>query len=200
RLVRAEDADGRERVDRDVDLSEERRGAGGERLGHEGAVRGEVWRDPARPRRPGDLEQIRAGERLAAADRHVEDARAGERVEARVVERHDGAESLVPPARGARGAHVAPFARFPKRWARTAAVNDSTAPDATRLHRKTTTVVPTLDEFGLKPSFSLRTLPRRGLADASAEARPAVPTPGSSARSFPGSRTGGSAPRSGVVA
>ncbi|TMA57315.1 MAG: hypothetical protein E6J75_07910 [Deltaproteobacteria bacterium] len=82
RLVRAEDADGRERVDRDVDLSEERRGAGGERLGDEGAVRGEVRRDPARPRRPGDVEQIRAGERLAAADRHVEDARAGERVEA----------------------------------------------------------------------------------------------------------------------
>src|SRR5437870_4878529 len=127
------------------------------------------------------------------------------REDGRVVERHDGAESLMPPAwRRRAGAQDAPVPLFLKRWARTAAVNDSTAPDATRLHKKTTTVVPTLEELGLKPSLSLSTLPRSGRADASAEASPAVPTPGSSARSFPRSRAGGdvedsSLPRSGIV-
>src|SRR5438552_6302215 len=231
--------------------------ASGERLGDEGAVRGQVRGDPARPRRRRDLDQVRAGERFAAADRDVKDVGAGQCVQARepfperqvaparqrrallvavgagevaapgeremrldrcferlarrlaperrrrdpelagellvdvcedgrVVERHDGAEPLMPPAwRRRAGAQDVRVPLLPKRWARTAAANDSTAPDATRLHRKTTTVVPTLEEFGLKPSFSLRTLPRSGRAEASAEARPAVPTPGSSARSFP---------------
>src|SRR2546430_1896195 len=201
------------------------------------------------PCRRGDVEQVRAGERLAAADRDVEHPRAGERVQTRqpfrerqvvvgrprravlvavgagqvaaprerevrllrrlegfarrlfperrrrnaevlrellvdvrqewrLVERHDRAEALVPPPRR----HASPVRRL-NRWARTAAVNDRTAPDATRLQRNTTTVVPTLDEFGLKPSFSLRMRPRSGRSDAAASASPAVPMSGRSARS-----------------
>src|SRR4051794_13329840 len=51
----------------------------------------------------------------------------------------------------------------------------------------TTTVVPTLDEFGLKPRRSLRTFPR-GASVAAARSRPADPSEGTSLLRSSGSR------------
>src|SRR4051812_42653530 len=52
---------------------------------------------------------------------------------------------------------------------------------------KTTTVVPTLEEFGLKPRRSFRTFPRGGPA-AAARSRPAAPSDGTSRLRSSGSR------------